>query len=75
MSRFPSRGRVEREINSIFVGSLSEAFRSTVRWTECDSFKVQFGLKWVYIPSLASSSRIGTPPISKMTQPIGTLFD
>jgi len=41
MSRFPSRGRVEREINSILVGSLSEAFRSTGRWTEYDSFKVQ----------------------------------
>ena len=41
MSKFPSRGGVDREINSILVGSLSEAFRSTVRSTEYGLFKVQ----------------------------------
>lgn len=66
--KLPKRGGVDREINSIFVGSFAAAWRRTVPMVK--QSKVW---KRMDVLSLASSSRIGTPPISNMTRPIGTL--
>ena len=66
---FPSRGGADLLINSICVGSLADA----IRRTGTKSIRESRMSCMHFIPSLASSSRIGTPPISKITRPVGTL--
>lgn len=71
--RLPSRGGVERDMNSMVVGSLSAACRSAVS-DEQNKLSRQYRImNHNEIPSLASSSRIGAPPISNITRPVGTL--
>jgi hypothetical protein len=67
-SKFPSRGGVFRSMNSMVVGSLSPAWRSAAGQLA----EIRRGNSTT-LPSRASSSRTGAPPISKMTRPVGTL--
>lgn len=70
MRRLPRRGGLERLMNSIWVGSLSEAWRSTEEvMSVCEVI-----IRRMDKPSRASSSRMGAPPISKSTRPVGTLY-
>lgn len=69
-SLFPSLGGVLRVMNSVVEGSLSPAWRSAGEVDlSCRPHERSNGYK----PSRASSSRIGVPPISKITRPMGTL--
>jgi hypothetical protein len=69
-NNLPSRGGDDFVTNSIVVGSLSDARRSA-NTDVVNNVKPDILLR--LLPSLASSSRIGTPPISNMTRPVATL--
>ena len=71
ISMFPSLGGDFLLMNSVSTGSLLLACRSARRRFKYNDMHIIF---WVGSLSLASSSRIGTPPISNKTRPVGTLL-
>jgi len=69
ISTFPNRGGDLRVINSYVVGNFAAPRRRATKvfsWYEGRDYPR-------HPPSRAISSRIGTPPTSKMTRPVGTL--
>lgn len=71
ISTFPNRGGDLRVINSYVVGNFAaprrRATEEVFSWDEGGRNHPR------HPPSRAISSRIGTPPTSKMTRPVGTL--